>query len=325
MNAVDKNLTTREKVRAAAWELIEEGISPSRTKVRERIGPGGSDTTVADELHLFWAALGKHIKNSKVQPDIPDEFVQAFKELIKQARRIEANRWQEERRKLTEKADLAEKERLTAMKAAELEKNARNSFEAALKKTQAKLTVESDRVTKLKQAQRQANERIESLQQQLQDARQRETELQRQKTEEIELSYTRARETEERLTRLYDEQRGANEKAAAALDRSRDLLQQAEREKAQLAEQLKEANKRIAVMKDKLHSLAELENSANTLQQENTVLKSQLETSLKRETEAREKLEKKISALARAELELASARNALQKKHQKHTKHQRGS
>ena len=76
---------------------------------------------------------------------------------------------------------------------------------------------------------------------------------------------------------------------------------------------LKEANKSIAVMKDKLNSLAEVEKSATTIQQENIVLKSQLEASLKRETEAQEKLEKKISTLARVELELASTRDALQK------------
>ena len=59
------------------------------------------------------------------------------------------------------------------------------------------------------------------------------------------------------------------------------------------SEQLKEANKCIAVMEDKLNSLGELEKSAHALQQENAVLKSQLEVSLKRETDAQERLEKR--------------------------------
>ncbi|WP_419620089.1 DNA-binding protein [Thiolapillus sp.] len=70
-----KPKNTREKVRAAAWQLIEEGISPSRTKIRDRIGPGGSDATVADELHCFWTELGEHVKQSKARPDIPVEFM----------------------------------------------------------------------------------------------------------------------------------------------------------------------------------------------------------------------------------------------------------
>ncbi|WP_419627542.1 DNA-binding protein, partial [Thiolapillus sp.] len=127
-----KPKNTREKVRAAAWQLIEEGISPSRTKIRDRIGPGGSDATVADELHCFWTELGEHVKQSKARPDIPVEFITAFNEVLEQARTLEAQRWETERRELSEKTELAEKERLKAINATESAQDAHSRVLAEL-------------------------------------------------------------------------------------------------------------------------------------------------------------------------------------------------
>jgi chromosome segregation ATPase len=309
----EKRQTTREKVRTAAWELIGEGISPSRTKIRERIGPGGSDATVADELHRFWEELGEHIKKSKGQPDIPVEFIAAFKEILEQARQIESHRWERERRELSEKSESANQERRQAVNAMKSAQEAHNTLTVELQKTQGKLRQTNDYIQHLEQVQRQLNEKVDSLQNQLQVSHQKEKQLQHQRMKEVELAYARARETEERLTKLYEEKRVKYEQTATALDHTRDQLKNAETSKVTLEEQLKDAQSYISSLKIKVSDFVQIQTTINDIQKDNAVLRSQLETSLKREAETQKKLEEKIGAITRMELELAAAQDTLEK------------
>lgn len=315
-----KPKNTREKVRTAAWQLIEEGISPSRTKIRDRIGPGGSDATVADELHCFWTELGEHVKQSKARPDIPVEFITAFNEVLEQARTLEAQRWETERRELSEKAELAEKERLKAINATESAQDAHSRVLAELQETQEKLSQANGQIHRLEQLQKQLSERTNSLQEQIKELRQKERDFQCQKEKEIELAYERARETEERLTKLYDEQRMAYEKAAAELQSANENLSTTEKEKLQLEQALKETKREVSLLETNVADLAEAQVQLQKLEKENVILSSQLESCMKREKETRQALDMKIGQLTRAEVELTAAKEAMRKMKEKQHK-----
>lgn len=80
-----KKPSSRQLVRECAKELLEHGVEPTQTKIRdmieERAGTKVSPNLVVEELRGFWADLGKELAAKLNRPGIPAPVVEAFEQI----------------------------------------------------------------------------------------------------------------------------------------------------------------------------------------------------------------------------------------------------
>lgn len=75
---------TRERVFAAADQLLEEGTRPTQQNVRERIG-SGSLSTINTALNDWWKTLSERLGRRNQHPELPDAVAIAANKLWDQA------------------------------------------------------------------------------------------------------------------------------------------------------------------------------------------------------------------------------------------------
>ncbi|MCP4396926.1 MAG: hypothetical protein GY801_06460 [bacterium] len=312
MKKADK-ATTRGRVREAAWALIEKGTSPSRGKIRNRIGQGGSDATIADELNAFWPELGRFVKEARTSPEIPDEFFAAFNEIVSQARRLEASRWNEQRAALTQSTKEAKDDYERSQK--EL-KSLQNGLEA-IQEEYGNTKIRLADATKELQAQAHTIEencrQISELEKNLVEAKNREKIFLDEKSKEIELAYERARETEDRLTKLYELQRSAQEKSERALGISREQIRELESASVRLEEQQQFSRKQIEMLEQQLLEMDLLRTALSEAERARDVVNAKLSVYQERESTMTVQLENQRKKTAVAELNLATAQDTVTK------------
>jgi hypothetical protein len=90
---------TRQKVFAAADQLLEQGLRPTQQNVREIIG-SGSLTTINRALGDWWQTLGERITRRNQHPELPDAVLLSAGKLWDQALAYAEQRFVEQRRLL---------------------------------------------------------------------------------------------------------------------------------------------------------------------------------------------------------------------------------
>ncbi len=87
---------TRQKVFAAADQLLEQGVRPTQQNVREVIG-SGSLTTINKALGDWWQTLGERITRRNQHPELPDAVLLSAGKLWDQALAYAEQRFVEQR------------------------------------------------------------------------------------------------------------------------------------------------------------------------------------------------------------------------------------
>ncbi|MDN0082439.1 DNA-binding protein [Crenobacter sp. SG2305] len=110
MDSKDK-LNTREATRAAARQLLSEGIEPTTHLIRERIG-FGSNTTIQDELSRIKKERLEREKNAAaaIPADWSQSRIELFEGFFQEARRLERQEFDAERQQMQQVVDQAHQE-----------------------------------------------------------------------------------------------------------------------------------------------------------------------------------------------------------------------
>jgi hypothetical protein len=90
---------TRQKVFAAADQLLEQGTRPTQQNVRELIG-SGSLTTINKALGDWWTSLGERITRRNQHPEVPEAVLLSAGKLWDQALGYAEQRFVEQRNEL---------------------------------------------------------------------------------------------------------------------------------------------------------------------------------------------------------------------------------
>lgn len=90
---------TRQKVYAAADQLLEQGLRPTQQNVRELIG-SGSLTTINKALGDWWKSLGERITRRNQHPEVPEAVLISAGKLWDQALGYAEQRFLEQRTQL---------------------------------------------------------------------------------------------------------------------------------------------------------------------------------------------------------------------------------
>ena len=78
--------STAERTLVAAFELLSDGIRPTVKRIREIIGPGGSDTTIHNALEQeFWPGLAQRLKRPNIPQSLAESFAAVWNEALNQA------------------------------------------------------------------------------------------------------------------------------------------------------------------------------------------------------------------------------------------------
>jgi hypothetical protein len=93
---------TRQKVYAAADQLLEQGLRPTQQNVRELIG-SGSLTTINKALGDWWQTLGERISRRNQHPELPEAVLNSAGKLWDQALAYAEQRFVEQRSQLEQR------------------------------------------------------------------------------------------------------------------------------------------------------------------------------------------------------------------------------
>jgi hypothetical protein len=93
---------TRQKVYAAADQLLEQGLRPTQQNVRELIG-SGSLTTINKALGDWWQTLGERISRRNQHQELPEAVLNSAGKLWDQALAYAEQRFVEQRSQLEQR------------------------------------------------------------------------------------------------------------------------------------------------------------------------------------------------------------------------------
>ena len=83
----EKKEPLRVRANKTCWDLISQGIPPTRSRVRS-VHLDGSDTTISSSINHFWEELGEFVVNRQSLEGLPDEFIALFYHLMDEALRL---------------------------------------------------------------------------------------------------------------------------------------------------------------------------------------------------------------------------------------------
>ena len=281
---------TTEQIHATADQLASEGIKPTQTAVRERLG-GGSFTTIAEALKTW--RQEQHTTAQLAEVVLPNDLAERSHTLIAQlwetAQSLANERLAKEREALEHKE---------ALMTAEVEEA--QQIVKTLEGEQAELTAQLDELNN------KATSQAEQLEQE-QDTNRRQAE----QIKQLETQLTAQQERADDLAKRLDQQTQANKKQAdtiAQLTADKAKAEATSEAQANTIEQLRaERNKAQADVKQEqakaethLKDLADLSGNFANIKGQNKTLIDQLTKAESLTKEQAEKIEKLTAELATA-------------------------